>query len=275
MPLPSAAELQRKNSGLGNFFEDAYNLAFDRRTNAGKLAEDIYGSAQGDTASKYQWGTRGPSDSGNRMGAGAYYSSVEDQVNYSANMDEYEGSQDSAFGKSRKGEWAQVEVPTSSTNYARPRTVAAAYNERTKTMTVVFRDGTFYNYYQVEPSEWQAFHASYSKGRPWLNKRSPNPKAGSQAVDGLFINKPRGMADPASIPPEIQEQLYRIARTNQIMRPKSAGRGKHTMTSEYTGDGHKTRRVAEPLQRAEHRKPSTNPGQNNARLGKPPKRKAS
>jgi hypothetical protein len=39
-------------------------------------------------------------------------------------------------------------------------------------MTVVFRDGTFYNYYQVTPGEWEAFHASYSKVSRGLTARA-------------------------------------------------------------------------------------------------------
>jgi hypothetical protein len=115
-----------------------------------------------------------------------------------------------------------TDVPTSSTNYSRPRTVAAGYDTENRTMTVVFRDGTFYNYYEVTPGEWQAFSASLSKGKPWLNKRNSK-----QAMDGLFINKPRGRADVSAVSPQIREQLYRVARSQQIARPprrRRAGR---------------------------------------------------
>lgn len=115
-----------------------------------------------------------------------------------------------------------TDVPTSSTNYSRPRTVAAGYDTETKTMTVVFRDGTFYNYYEVTSGEWQSFSSSLSKGKPWLNKRNSK-----QAMDGLFINKPRGRADVTAVSPQIREQLYRVARSHQIARPprrRRAGR---------------------------------------------------
>lgn len=104
-----------------------------------------------------------------------------------------------------------TDVPTSSTNYSRPRTVAAGYNEATQTVTVVFRDGTFYNYYDVSKQEWLGFSASFSKGKNWLNHKNSK-----QASEGLFIGKPRGVADSSSISPQIQEQLYRVARTQQI-----------------------------------------------------------
>lgn len=103
-----------------------------------------------------------------------------------------------------------TDIPTSSTNYNRPRTVAAGYDPDTQTMTVVFRDGTFYNYYEVTQGEWINFSSSFSKGKPWLNKA--NSKQGS---DGLFIGKPRGVADPSSMSPALQQALWRVASTQQ------------------------------------------------------------
>jgi len=109
-----------------------------------------------------------------------------------------------------------TDVPTSSTDYGRPRTVAAGYDPNTQTMTVVFRDGTFYNYYEVSPGEWENFHASISKGAPWLNRKNSK-----QASDGLFIGKPRGVAAGADVSPQIRAELYRVARTHSRAR----GRG--------------------------------------------------
>lgn len=108
-----------------------------------------------------------------------------------------------------------TDVPTSSTNYSRPRTVAAGYAPATKTMTVVFRDGTFYNYYEVSKGEWENFSASFSKGKPWLNRGFAD---GLQKSDGLFIGKPRGPADTSSMDPDVLAQLYRVSRTQQIHR---------------------------------------------------------
>lgn len=105
------------------------------------------------------------------------------------------------------------DVPTSSTDYGRPRTVAAGYDASRQTMTVVFRDGTFYNYYEVTPGEWSAFSSSFSKGKPWLNRGF---KGGKQEFDGLFIGKPRGEADVSTIDPVVREQLYRVSRTQQL-----------------------------------------------------------
>lgn len=119
--------------------------------------------------------------------------------------------------------FTDTDIPTSSTNYSRPRTVAAGYDASRKTMTVVFRDGTFYNYYEVTQGEWQAFKASVSKGNPWLNRANRY-----QGSDGLFLSKPRGPADVSNISPEIQELLYKIVRTKQITRGTKLGASRDT-----------------------------------------------
>lgn len=113
------------------------------------------------------------------------------------------------------------DIPTSSSNYSRPRTVAAGYDSERQTMTVVFRDGTFYNYYQVTEGEWRAFKASISKGNPWLNKANKN-----QGSDGLFIGKPRGQADVSNISPTVREALYRIVRTQQVVNGPRLNKGR-------------------------------------------------
>lgn len=69
---------------------------------------------------------------------------------------------------------------TSSSNPKKPRTIKAGYDYRTGTMTVVFRDGTWWDYYEVPESVWYDFTISNSKGDfLWNNgfdKR--NPKVG-------------------------------------------------------------------------------------------------
>lgn len=117
-----------------------------------------------------------------------------------------------------------TDIPTSSTDAGRPRTVAAGYrlyagarrnprDQQLGKMTVMFRDGTLYNYYDVTPGEWQNFRNSISKGAPWLNKGFPN---GKQKVDGLFIGKRQGPADISAISDKARSDLYRIARTAQV-----------------------------------------------------------
>jgi hypothetical protein len=94
-------------------------------------------------------------------------------------------------------------VPTSTTNPQRPRTVAAGYDEGRNVLTVVFRDGTFYNYYSVDPNEWAQFKASYSKG---------------EYIMAVLDGKPRGTARMANASLAARAGLYRIARTGQWLR---------------------------------------------------------
>ena len=53
---------------------------------------------------------------------------------------------------------------TQTTNPSRPRTIAAGYDGNTRTITVVFRDETWYNYYDVPSDMWDQFKQAPSKG---------------------------------------------------------------------------------------------------------------
>lgn len=92
-------------------------------------------------------------------------------------------------------------VPTSTTDYERPRTVAAGYDADEEKLTVVFRDGTFYNYYEVTESEWEAFKANRSKGA---------------IIYRMLDFKPRGPADDSSVSQEARAAYYRYARAAQV-----------------------------------------------------------
>jgi len=62
-------------------------------------------------------------------------------------------------------------VPTSTTNPKRPRTLAAGYDKKLQTLTVLFRDNNngagpvLYNYYDVDNLTWANFKRARSKGR--------------------------------------------------------------------------------------------------------------
>ena len=92
-------------------------------------------------------------------------------------------------------------VPTSTTNPERPRTVAAGYDKSREVITVVFRDGTFYNYYEVSPVQWQAFKARISKG---------------QYIYQELDYHPRGPANVNSIPSYARQSLYKLTRALQL-----------------------------------------------------------
>lgn len=94
-------------------------------------------------------------------------------------------------------------VPTSSSNPDRPRTVAAGYDADEEKLTVMFRDGTLYNYYEVDESEWEAFKANRSKGA---------------VIYRLLDFKPRGYADDSSMSKSAREAFYRYSRGIQVVK---------------------------------------------------------
>jgi hypothetical protein len=105
-------------------------------------------------------------------------------------------------------------VPTSTTNPQRPRTVAAGYDEDEEKLTVMFRDGTLYNYYEVDASEWAAFKANRSKGA---------------IIYRMLDFKPRGYADESSMSKSAREAFYRYSRGVQVVKNgKSKGQTKAT-----------------------------------------------
>lgn len=98
--------------------------------------------------------------------------------------------------------------PTQTINPSRPRTVAAGYRPNTSqdrrkgTLTVIFRDGSYYNYYEVDPTTWYHFKAAPSKGR---------------FIMKYLDSHPRGYADVPYITAIAAKLQYKIARTNQLL----------------------------------------------------------
>jgi hypothetical protein len=131
-------------------------------------------------------------------------------------------------------------VPTSTTNYQRPRTVAAGYDEEEEKLTVMFRDGTLYNYYEVDKNEWKAFKANRSKGA---------------IIAQMLDYKPRGEAD--SISDKAQQAFYRFSRGAQI-HVKGTVRGQNKVIFKTEGQSKRTAKAS---------------GKNPSKGGKAPKRK--
>jgi hypothetical protein len=152
-----------------------------------------------------------------------------------------------------------TDVPTSSTNFKKPRTVAAGYDNARQVLTVMFRDGTLWNYYDVTKDEWIKFHASISKGNPFINRQ--------------FLSKPQGLADLSGISDDFLSQLQLMARTNQF-RYKS----RRATLDPY---GKKIYGVTKSAQSKSQLNPrsatsralSKGKGVNPSKGGKPPKRK--
>lgn len=108
-----------------------------------------------------------------------------------------------------------TDIPTSSTNAKRPYTVAAGWqrypgqrgaDDAKGTLTIMFRDGTLYNYYNVENSVWIKFHSSLSKGA-YLNRNSVNP---------LLNSYNHGPASLEGVSFKDQEKFYIYAREAQL-----------------------------------------------------------
>jgi len=168
---------------------------------------------------------------------------------------------------------ALYDLPTSTTNWKRPRTVAAGYDYNSDkdngVLTVVFRDGTFYNYYDVPPSVWIEFHDSFSKG-PMLNRKTKN---GGQAIDGKLLSYKHGPADMSALSQTAQEFLYKAARTVQIYNRERSARVNPATGKAYTykgretsGSGQNTRAKRKRNLNAAAKKNGYNPNRN---AGKP------
>lgn len=93
------------------------------------------------------------------------------------------------------------EVPTKTSTPDRPRTVAAAYNPERAVLTVMFRDSTLYNYYDVDVSEWVTFRDLDTK---W------------EYIKNHLDYKPRGPASVTDLPADMRAEAYTLARAAQI-----------------------------------------------------------
>jgi hypothetical protein len=115
-----------------------------------------------------------------------------------------------------------TEAPTSTTDPDRPRTVAAGYAPTEKKLTVVFRDGTYYNYFDVTGLEWSNFVRARSKGRYILTYLNSKPRGKANVLTGAEDVHARAVA-------------YRFLRTGQFMRQGVTGK---QSTSSRRGTGY-------------------------------------
>jgi hypothetical protein len=97
--------------------------------------------------------------------AAELYSDTDPDNEYASFLDDEEEEDEPAHGSSAPLSL----IPTSTTNPKRPRTLAAGYDKKLKTLTVLFRDdgkgATLYNYYDVDNLVWANFKRARSKGR--------------------------------------------------------------------------------------------------------------
>ena len=169
----------------------------------------VFNDLTGNVVSRSKYNQLNAQDFGYDNTAGTYYEGMDAAGPRWNNLAANYG----AIAKDRWMDPAPISViPTSTSNLKRPRTVAAGYRradgstpEGQGTLTVVFRDGTYYNYYDVTPQEWQRFKIAGSKG-PLLN---PRP------VPGFLMSKNRGEAALGFMSEKAQELEYRVAATSQ------------------------------------------------------------
>ena len=92
---------------------------------------------------------------------------------------------------------------TRSSKPERPRTLKAGYDRKNKRLVVVFRDGTWYEYLEVEEDEWNGFQASQSK-TAFINSSGLN-------------DKPRGIINPGSLSKSRRVQMTSLKNFSNRM----------------------------------------------------------
>ena len=99
---------------------------------------------------------------------------------------------------------------TTSSNPKKPRTLKAGYDANTQTLTVVFRDGTWWNYYDIPQYLWEGFVLAESKG---------------QYLESSGLNRwPKmGLADPAGMPRDQRVQLNDVKNFASYMYGDGGG----------------------------------------------------
>ena len=124
------------------------------------------------------------------------------------------------------------QFPTSTTDSTKPRTVGAWWTATSDdgelgTLTVVFRDGTPWNYYDVPHETWLGFRASISKGRNWVNRKNRH-----QSSDGVLLGFANGPAVWSDISESDKMAAYSAARNAQL---RGAAKSTDTAKVAYRG----------------------------------------
>lgn len=89
---------------------------------------------------------------------------------------------------------------TSTSNPNRPRTLRAGYGYKSGTLTIVFRDGTWWNYYDVPADIWMAFRDAPSKGRYLAQSGLDNwPSMGPAGIGNISTNMMRSLAKSSEV----------------------------------------------------------------------------
>lgn len=118
----------------------------------------------------------------NKPSTGPLFSPFYPNEFYDAFADE-EGEGDGSEGNPDGRPAVLSIIPTTTSNPNRPRTLAAGYDVGRKTLTVLFRDGVLFNYYDVEVDQWRAFKNTFSKG-VWIRNNLESPLNGEKVTGG-------------------------------------------------------------------------------------------
>jgi len=106
---------------------------------------------------------------------------------------------------------------TSTMNPERPRTIRAGYNHETEVLTVVFRDGTWWNYYDVPVDMWERFKEAPSKGI-YLRESGLDTWPSMGAVDMSSVSKHQRvmLAYTVTTSRRLQQQLGKYKQSTKL-----------------------------------------------------------
>lgn len=102
-----------------------------------------------------------------------------------------------------------------------PRTVRAAYDHDTAIMYVIFWDGTYWHYEDVDEETWAGFKGAQSKGA-FLHENGFNSgryEMGAVDMDSLSPHRRAAMASNLAVARKVQE-AYKGARTSKRLYGK-------------------------------------------------------
>jgi hypothetical protein len=119
------------------------------------------------------------------------------------------------------------EHPTRTSKPERPRTIAAGYDPERQVLTVMFRDGTMYNYYDVEQKIWDTFRGLPSKWKFIKDKLDSKPRGNAN----LTYQEAQDYKAEFYISSTVQQITggvgeWRPNRQSKIPKPKKISQGK-------------------------------------------------
>lgn len=105
--------------------------------------------------------------------------------------DEYDSGEEAITPDDMRdgSQWASLTIYTNTMVPERPRTLMAGYDKKNYILTVMFRDNTLYNYYDVSRGEWDSFRDSPSSNDyiiAVLDNKSHGPALTSERSEAAY-----------------------------------------------------------------------------------------